>query len=99
MESVTPNEIAGFCVGAFIVLAAAAAPQVDLYIAQSQRTSLKLCLVCGGLRRVHCVKCKGRGRELPDWTSSLIAAWNRKTIAESPSSPCIFCQGFARRHV
>ncbi|KAH7295537.1 hypothetical protein KP509_27G053700 [Ceratopteris richardii] len=94
MGSVTPIEVAGLCVGAFIVTAALSAPRVDLYIAESQRRNLKLCLVCGGVKRVHCIKCKGRGHELPPWTSSMLSVWTEENMVESSSSaPCALCQG------
>eukprot|EP00897_Mesotaenium_endlicherianum_P001639 jgi/Mesen1/1502/ME000132S00446 len=57
----TQIEIAGLLFGAGILAAAASAPRVDSFIARSQRKTLGLCLECGGVHKLPCKKCRGRG--------------------------------------
>ena len=57
--------------------------------------SLGLCVACGGLRRVHCSKCKGRGRVMPGWNfmNILPQLMNAEELNPQNSSPCKSCTG------
>ncbi|KAG0590992.1 hypothetical protein KC19_1G141300 [Ceratodon purpureus] len=61
MENITANEIAGLGVGALLLAAALATPKVDAFIARGQRRKLNLCMECGGVTRIPCMRCKSRG--------------------------------------
>ncbi|KAH9555055.1 hypothetical protein CY35_08G095000 [Sphagnum magellanicum] len=86
MANVTVSEIAGFGVGALLLIAASAAPKVDSFVARSQRRSLKLCEECGGVTRLPCLKCKGRGQVTEGFFSAL-------SSEPRESTPCLACKG------
>jgi len=92
MEDITSSEVAGFCVGGFLVAVALAVPKVDTFIANSQRRSLGLCERCGGLKVVSCSKCKGLGT-LSKGTLSIFSgiASDRRVGQEDASVPCRDC--------
>ncbi|KAJ7522071.1 hypothetical protein O6H91_19G082200 [Diphasiastrum complanatum] len=90
MESITSSEVAGMVVGALLLASTLAAPKVDSFIARSQRRSLKLCEKCGGLTKIPCLKCKGRG-ELKLDVLPLSASF-RKSQANSYEK-CGHCDG------
>ncbi|BBN01497.1 hypothetical protein MPTK1_2g07860 [Marchantia polymorpha subsp. ruderalis] len=83
--SITESEIAGFGVGALLLAASIAAPRIDAFIARAQRRSLRLCEECGGVQRLPCKKCRGRGQERVAFSSP----W-----AKSEAAPaCGACNG------
>ena len=61
MEHITASEVAGFEVGALLLCATIAAPEVDAFISTSQRSSLGLYKRCGDLRMIACSRCRGTG--------------------------------------
>ncbi|CAM6112563.1 unnamed protein product [Calypogeia fissa] len=84
MDTFTESEIAGFGVGALLLAASLAAPKIDFFFAKYQRRSLKLCEKCGGVTKLPCKKCRGRGKE-----QALVALpWESKA---APS--CDACRG------
>ncbi|KAL2620649.1 hypothetical protein R1flu_000854 [Riccia fluitans] len=56
------SKIAGFGVGAFLLVVSLAALKVDAFIARAQRRTLKLCEVVA-VQKLPCKKCRGRGQE------------------------------------
>ncbi|CAK9189714.1 unnamed protein product [Sphagnum troendelagicum] len=86
MANITASEIAGFGVGALLLIAALAAPKVDSFVARSQRRSLKLCEECGGVTKLPCLKCKGRGKVTEGFFSAL-------SSEPRESTPCLACKG------
>ena len=61
MESMTTNEVAGLAVGALLLAVVLANPKVDSFIARGQRRDLKVCMECGGVTKIACLRCKARG--------------------------------------
>ncbi|KAL2642112.1 hypothetical protein R1flu_009699 [Riccia fluitans] len=84
--SFTESEIAGFGVGAFLLVASLAAPKVDAFIARAQRRTLKLCEACGGVQKLPCKKCRGRGQERVGFSTP----WEK---SNSSAPACGACNG------
>ncbi|KAH8959324.1 hypothetical protein BDL97_06G073300 [Sphagnum fallax] len=78
MANITASEIAGFGVGALLLIAALAAPKVDSFVARSQRRC--------SVTKLPCLKCKGRGQVTEGFFSAL-SSEQRERI------PCLACKG------
>ena len=61
MERITASGVAGFEVGALLLCAAIAGPEIDAFIYASQRSSLGLYKRCSDLRMIACSGCRGTG--------------------------------------
>ncbi|OAY56956.1 uncharacterized protein LOC110608486 [Manihot esculenta] len=61
MNNITASEVAGLGVGTLLLCCTIAAPKIDSFISNSQRSSLEMCKTCGDLRMIACTKCKGIG--------------------------------------